>query len=98
MAAPDRFLSIDRNLRTETVTAGAAGTDTTVGERKIIGVSVDGKCFIKFSTDGTNAAATDTLLPAAGIYTFHTAHWTTVSIFAHSGGNVIVSIFDTMNV
>lgn len=96
--APDRFLSLDRLLQTETVTAGAAGTDITIGERKVIGISVDGKCFIKFSTDGTNAAATDTLLPAAGIYTFHTAHWTKLSIFAHSGGNVITSVFECSNV
>ena len=98
MASPDCFLAISNNLRTETATAGAAGTDTTIGKRKVISINVDGKCFVKFSTDGTNAAATDTLLPAAGIYTLGTAHWTSVSVFAHSGGAVIYSIVEYFNV
>ena len=97
MARPDSFITLDKNLQTETVTANSAGTDITVGERKTIGISVDGKCFIKFSTDGTDAAATDTLIPAAGIYTFHTGDWTKLSIFAHSGGNVISSVFEATN-
>lgn len=98
MARLDSFLTLDKNLQTETVTANAAGTDISVGGGKTIGISVDGKCFIKFSTDGTNAAATDTLLPAAGIYTFQTGKWSKLSIFAHSGANVITSVFEATNV
>ena len=97
MARSDSFLTLDKNLQTETVTANSAGTDITVGTHKTIGISVDGKCFIKFSTDGTDAAATDTLIPAAGIYTFQTGQWTTLSIFAHSGANVITSVFEAHN-
>lgn len=97
MGAPLRFVTLDRNLQTETVTAGAAGTDISIGTRKVIGISVDGKCFIKFSTAGTNAADTDTLLPAAGIYYFATSYYTVLSIFAHSGGNVITSVFECSN-
>lgn len=93
MSKPDRILGFSKLLQTETITANAAGTDITIGERQIITISVDGKSFFKFSTDGTNAAATDTLLPAAGMYTFDTGHWTTLSLFAHSGGNVISSVF-----
>ena len=97
MSKPDRILSFSKLLQTETITANAAGTDITLGKRKIINISVDGKSFFKFSTDGTDAAATDSLLPAAGIYTFDTGHWTKLSLFAHSGANVISSVFESAN-
>lgn len=93
----EHYPTFSKLISTQTVTAGAAGTDVAVPVRKVVGVSVDGKCFIKFSTDGTNAAATDTLLPAAGIYYWNTNFYTVVSIFAHSGGNVIVSVFEISN-
>jgi len=97
MRVNSSVFGISKLVGTETITANSAGTDRAVGERKVVGISIDAKAFIKFSTDGTNAAATDTLLPAAGIYYFHTAHNTVVSVFAHSASNVICSVFECSN-
>lgn len=97
MRISSNIFAISKLVGTEIITANSAGTDRAVGERKVVGISVDGKSFVKFSTDGTNAAATDVLLPTAGIYYFHTAFYTTVSVFAHSGANVICSVFECSN-
>ena len=97
MAKPDRILQFSKLLQTETVLLSTAGTDIPLGERKIIVISVEGKCFIKFSRDGTNAAATDFLLPVAGSYTFDTGSWTVLSIFASSAGNIVTSVAEMAN-
>lgn len=97
MQIGNNVFSISKLIGTETITANSAGTDRAVGERKVVGISIDAKAFVKFSRDGTNAAATDTLLPTAGIYYFHTAMNTVVSVFAHSGSNVICSVFECAN-
>lgn len=97
MSKPDHFIRFSKNLSTETITANNAGTDVAVPPRKLIGISVDGKSYFKFSRTGTNAAATDTLLPAAGIYLFDTGPFTVLSLFADSGGNVISSVFECFN-
>jgi hypothetical protein len=94
---PDRILKFSKLLSNETITAAAAGTDVALTPRKVIAISVDAKCFITFNDSGTDAAATDFLLPAAGIYTFDTGNWTTLSIFAHSGGNVISAVLEMGN-
>jgi len=94
---PDRILRWSKTLNNQTITANTAGTDITLPIRKVIGISVDGKAFITFNNTGVNAAATDTLLPAAGVYVFDTGTWTVLSIFAHSGANVIASVFEAAN-
>jgi len=94
----------DRILKFSNLTAAAASTATstaraviTIPERKVIGISVDNLAYITFSNAGTAADATALLLPAAGIYTFDTGHWTKLSIFSGAGAAVISSVFEVGN-
>ena len=98
MAYLDTILTIDNLLQTETITAGNAGTAVAIAERKLFAVSIDRLCYIKQGDSTVTAAATDILLPSAGIYTFfRNKAFTYISIFAPAGTDAITSVFELAN-
>lgn len=78
----DRILTPSKAIQTETVGTEAAGTAAAVGERKIFSIAIDGKAYWNWGGSGVAVAATNSLLPTAGVYTFASgSHFTHIRIF-----------------
>lgn len=94
----DGFLTFEANLSTQVITTAAAGTDVTIPPRKKVCISSpDSKLHFLFSTDGTNAAATDPIMPA-GAHVMNSGHYTKLSLFNPSASSITVSVTSWRNV
>lgn len=100
MAYIDRIHQIDGLLISESILTTAAGTTTAVGERKMISVSISGQAYIAFGTSSgmTAAAATDYLLPAAGLYTMQMPEGKTyLSLYNPTGATILTAVHSLSN-